>query len=268
MEDAKITNLTFDTSSEIFGVYDGHGGSEVAEFVTRHLCQELLNNASYRQGRIDIALQETYLRLDELQNTQDGIKELIRISKKLPEGSPVNPDELIVQAGCTAVTALIKGNQLYVANAGDSRCVLCRDGVAIDLSIDHKPDLPEEKNRIYRADGMVEDGRVMGNLNLSRSIGDLEYKTNLSIPQREQMISAFPDVRKETLGPRDEFIVLACDGVWDMLTSQQCVNFIRERIHAKPLQQIIEEILDRCLSPSVGANAGLGCDNMTAIIVQ
>jgi len=69
-----------------------------------------------------------------------------------------------------------------VANAGDSRCVLCRNGVAIELSIDHKPDLPEELNRIHRAGGSVEEGRVMGNLNLSRSIGDLEYKKNNSIP--------------------------------------------------------------------------------------
>mmetsp|Transcript_15870 Transcript_15870/g.15820 ORF Transcript_15870/g.15820 Transcript_15870/m.15820 type:complete len:115 (+) Transcript_15870:68-412(+) len=108
----------------------------------------------------------------------------------------------------------------------------------------------------------------MGNLNLSRCIGDLEYKQNQSIPQKDQIISAYPDIRRETLTPNDEFMVLACDGVWDMLTSQQCVSFIRERINTKPLQQIIEEMLDRCLAPSVGAHAGLGCDNMTAIIVQ
>ncbi|CAG9336276.1 unnamed protein product [Blepharisma stoltei] len=268
MEDAKITNINFDASSELFGVYDGHGGHEVAQFVTRHLSQELLQNANYRQGRIDLALQETYLRLDELQVTQDGMKELVRISKDLPDSTPVNANDMIIQAGCTAVTALIKGNELYVANAGDSRCVLCRNGQAVELSIDHKPDMPEEKNRIYRAGGNVEDGRVMGNLNLSRCIGDLEYKQNRSIPPKDQIISAYPDIRRETLTPNDEFMVLACDGVWDMLTSQQCVSFVRERINTKPLQQIIEEMLDRCLAPSVGANAGLGCDNMTAIIVQ
>jgi hypothetical protein len=83
-----------------------------------------------------------------------------------------------VQAGCTSVVALLVGEQLYVANAGDSRAVLCREGVAIGLSEDHKPMEERERTRIHRAGGFVTDqGRVNGNLNLSRSIGTATTQT-------------------------------------------------------------------------------------------
>lgn len=83
-------------------------------------------------------------------------------------------------SGCTAVVALLKDNELYVANAGDSRCVVCRDGKAMDMSFDHKPEDKEELERIRKAGGRVTmDGRVNGGLNLSRAIGDHAYKTVL-----------------------------------------------------------------------------------------
>lgn len=81
-------------------------------------------------------------------------------------------------SGCTAVVALLAGNELYVANAGDSRCVVCRNGAAMDMSFDHKPEDTEELERIQKAGGRVTmDGRVNGGLNLSRAIGDHAYKT-------------------------------------------------------------------------------------------
>lgn len=71
-------------------------------------------------------------------------------------------------AGCTAVTCLLRNKRLYVANAGDSRCVICRAGTAVALSEDHKPELDRERERIYAGNGYIENGRVNGNLNLSR----------------------------------------------------------------------------------------------------
>lgn len=80
-------------------------------------------------------------------------------------------------SGCTAVVALVSGRDLYVANAGDSRCVVCRNGKAIEMSFDHKPEDEEESDRIQKAGGKVTlDGRVNGGLNLSRAIGDHAYK--------------------------------------------------------------------------------------------
>ena len=86
-------------------------------------------------------------------------------------------------SGCTAVVALIRGTKLFVANAGDSRCIVCRDGKAIEMSADHKPEDQPEMARIEKAGGRVTpDGRVNGGLNLSRAIGDHAYKANKVLP--------------------------------------------------------------------------------------
>ena len=101
-----------------------------------------------------------------------------------------------IHAGCTAVVAVLLGRTLTVANAGDSRGVLCRaGGTAEPLSFDHKPQQPREMNRINNAGGFVNRfGRVNGNLNLSRSIGDLKYKQVPGIAPADQMITAQPDI--------------------------------------------------------------------------
>ncbi|XP_076755830.1 putative protein phosphatase CG10417 isoform X1 [Xylocopa sonorina] len=174
-------------------------------------------------------------------------------------------------SGCTAVVAVLKGNELYVANAGDSRCVLCRDGQAVELSLDHKPEDKPEMERIVKAGGKVTaDGRVNGGLNLSRALGDHAYKQNAELPPQEQMISALPDVRHITIEPeKDEFMVLACDGIWNFMSSQDVVQFIHSRLtqNYNKLSNICEELFDHCLAPDTGGD-GTGCDNMTAVIVR
>ncbi|GAB1865820.1 Protein phosphatase 1G [Camponotus japonicus] len=174
-------------------------------------------------------------------------------------------------SGCTAVVAILKGNELYVANAGDSRCVLCRDGQAVELSLDHKPEDAPEMERIVKAGGEVTgDGRVNGGLNLSRALGDHSYKQNMVLPAEEQMISALPDVRHITIEPeKDEFMVLACDGIWNFMTSQNVVQFVRTRLsqNYENISKICEELFDHCLAPDTLGD-GTGCDNMTAVIVK
>lgn len=134
-------------------------------------------------------------------------------------------------SGCTAVVALLHGKDLYVANAGDSRCVVCRNGKSLDMSIDHKPEDNLEYTRIKNAGGRVTmDGRVNGGLNLSRAIGDHAYKMKKDLPAQEQMISAQPDIKKITITDEDEFMILACDGIWNSLNSQQVIDFIKKRI--------------------------------------
>lgn len=118
-------------------------------------------------------------------------------------------------SGCTACVALVRGNLLLVANAGDSRCVVSRAGSAIDMSVDHKPEDDVERNRIEKAGGQVTaDGRVNGGLNLSRALGDHTYKENTELSLKEQMISPEPDVKKLELTEKDEFFIVACDGIW------------------------------------------------------
>ncbi|XP_037553418.1 protein phosphatase 1G [Nematolebias whitei] len=176
-------------------------------------------------------------------------------------------------SGTTAVVALIRGKQLIVANAGDSRCVVSERGKAVDMSYDHKPEDEVELVRIKNAGGKVTmDGRVNGGLNLSRAIGDHFYKRNKSLPPEEQMISAMPDVKVLTLNEEHDFMVIACDGIWNVLSSQEVVDFVSARIkpdkdgQVRPLTSIVEELLDHCLAPDTSGD-GTGCDNMTCVIV-
>ncbi|XP_075057090.1 protein phosphatase 1G [Mixophyes fleayi] len=177
-------------------------------------------------------------------------------------------------SGTTAVVALIRGKQLIVANAGDSRCVVSERGKAVDMSYDHKPEDELELARIKNAGGKVTmDGRVNGGLNLSRAVGDHFYKRNRNLPPEEQMISALPDIKVLTLNEEHEFMVIACDGIWNVMSSQEVVDFIQEKIKQEPsgepvsLSSIVEELLDQCLAPDTSGD-GTGCDNMTCIIVR
>jgi serine/threonine protein phosphatase PrpC len=94
----------------------------------------------------------------------------------------------------------------------------------------------------------------LGNLNLSRSLGDLEYKQNKKLSPEEQMITAFPDVTTETWTKDCEFIIIGCDGVWDCKTNQEAVDFVCERLRKNPnvkLSKIIEELFDEILAPDI-----------------
>jgi len=255
-----------------------------------------------------------------------------------------NPPHLLIQtlckqdpgkrlgfySGATAVVALIQNGNLIVANAGDSRCVLSENGIAVDLSEDHSPDLPREKERILKAGGFpfsffppppplpflsladsflfllllssgyISEGRVNGNLNLSRAIGvfptpysllppclslrslyqlffvspslqfnlgDLQFKENLNIPPEAQIISAQPEIKIKKLEKNHEFMVLACDGIWNRMGSQDVIDFVKLRLEQESLESICEQMLDYCLADNAFEQEGVGADNMTVIIV-
>ncbi|CAM9766362.1 unnamed protein product, partial [Hapterophycus canaliculatus] len=159
--------------------------------------------------------------------------------------------------------------QCYVAHAGDSRCVLCRAGRAVQLTRDHKPGMPSEYARIVAAGGHVSRaGRVNDNLNLSRAIGDMVYKRNHLRQAKDQIISAEPDVCRFLVTPGvDEFLILACDGVWEMMNTTQVVTFVRSGLRAgSPPRQVCESLLDACLSPDPKGTRYAGCDNMTVLL--
>jgi serine/threonine protein phosphatase PrpC len=106
--------------------------------------------------------------------------------------------ELAYQAGCTANVCLVTPTEIFVGNAGDARCVVSENNVAIDLSIDHKPDLPSERKRVIEAGHMVEEGRVDGVIAISRAIGDWEYK-NVSMDPIKMAVSGYPDVKRHPI---------------------------------------------------------------------
>lgn len=258
-----------------FAVMDGHGGKEVARFCERYLPVEISKGPSQDPHA---ALVSAFHRMDERLAEPDVFEELREHGGFLSgaQASDANPEFV----GCTAVVCLVQPDCIVVANAGDSRAVLARRRQAVPLSEDHKPNLPVERDRIRKAGGTIERQqlgtlvmyRVNGNLNLSRSIGDLEYKKNPNLQPCEQMICSTPDVVTFKREAADEFIIVACDGIWDVLSCQDAVDFVHERLHARlkaglPLSTIMEEMLDHCCSPDLALTNGIGGDNMTAMLV-
>ncbi|KAG8379676.1 hypothetical protein BUALT_Bualt07G0113800 [Buddleja alternifolia] len=286
LQHAAFSNL--DGSTSFFGVYDGHGGKEVAKFCAKFLHQQVLDHEAHLDGDLGTSVRKAFLRMDEMMCGKTGQKEAALSMGKLdksngnmeslPEidednGQPdewpsgeVHPNYKGPTSGSTACVAIIRNNQLVVANAGDSRCVMSQKGQAHDLSKDHKPDLYAEKKRILEAGGYVAYGRVNGSLNMSRAIGDLEMKQNKSLPAEKQIVTADPDIITVELSADDDFLIIACDGIWDCMSSQQAVDFVQEQLKTeKKLSVVCERALDRCLAPSSGLE---GCDNMTMIVVQ
>eukprot|EP00928_Gymnodinium_smaydae_P097492 TRINITY_DN8846_c0_g1_i1.p1 TRINITY_DN8846_c0_g1~~TRINITY_DN8846_c0_g1_i1.p1 ORF type:complete len:548 (+),score=162.57 TRINITY_DN8846_c0_g1_i1:82-1644(+) len=220
--------------------------------------------------------------LDECDEA-DSQEELVAISPAAFQAEPTPEAQ-----GCTAVVVMLvkngdaEGPRVLCANAGDSRAVLSRAGAVVALSEDHKPECPVEVARIEAAGGHVQmdapgGPRVMGDLNLSRAFGDLRYKTPIENPPERQVLTPFPEVRTIPLTDQDEFMVIGCDGIWECLSNQEAVDFVRPRLgkdgKAPNLSAVCAEICDRGLCPSMDANEnpsfdGHGCDNMTVTIVQ
>ncbi|XP_052277682.1 probable protein phosphatase 2C T23F11.1 isoform X1 [Dreissena polymorpha] len=261
MEDAHTQLLTLpgDKDAMFFGVFDGHGestrpkdgmytgGAKVAHYASMNLHKKIITQPAYAQNRISEALKGGFLQLDEDMIKDDTMKEEL--------------------AGTTAITVLVKNSRIYCANVGDSRAVASVRGRVDVLSNDHKPGNEGETRRIIAAGGWVEFNRVNGNLALSRALGDFIFKKNDKKKPEEQIVTAYPDVQERQLSSDFEFIVLACDGIWDVLTNQEVVDFVRARLAQRmEPETICEELMMRCLAPDCQMG-GLGCDNMTVCLV-
>ncbi|KAI5056701.1 hypothetical protein GOP47_0028519 [Adiantum capillus-veneris] len=300
MEDAHAAILDLDENTSFFGVYDGHGGKTVSRFCAKHLHAQVLRNEAYSKGDLGQSLQNTFLRMDDMMRGHRGWRELSMLNgdkltkinnfigglmsprssenKGFTGAKEADDEEWAFEqgthsdfpgptSGSTAVVALLQNDKIVVANAGDSRCVLARGGKALDLSTDHKPFLEAEKDRITQAGGFIYAGRINGTLNLARAIGDVEFKQNKYLSPDKQIVTAWPDIQIVERTEEDEFLILACDGIWDCMTSQMVVDFIHEHIHeSSSLSAVCEKILDKCLAPTT--TLGEGCDNMTIIVVQ
>ena len=295
-EDAHIAAVSQGDKKDIdvFGVFDGHGGKEISQFVSNHFVQELVDNKNISTD-MNLALKETFIKMDEIMTTPDGIEEIkkyARLSKEqdelqskdqpqdsqmamfsqlIPQKDP-EANDIYMRTGCTACVMSIDetNKKLYFANAGDSRVVLCKNGVAEAKSEDHKPEMESEKKRIYKADGWISDGRVKGNLNLTRGFGDLEYKQNKNLKPEDQMITANPDINVVDFTKDLDFVIIGCDGIWDCLTNQEACDFVSKRLKEKKdieISKIIEEMMDSIVATDLYNETGVGCDNMTCIVI-
>jgi len=154
---------------------------------------------------------------------------------------------------CTAVSAIVVDRMLVIANVGDSRAVLCDGGKAVQLSIDHKPNLFSEKERIESAGGMVVwagTWRVGGILAVSRAFGDRPLKKYVIATPHTMVI--------EELNESHEFIVLATDGVWDVMTNEEVVQMVRE-------EQDTERAASTLTSTAVTRGS---TDNISCVVVR
>jgi len=243
MEDAHATIVRLEEASKdeehppksFFAVYDGHGGYEVARFASRHVHKILEESEKFKSGDIGGALVDAYIATDDLMLTADGLKELKEIHETyaLNTDSPFGmADTSSVMIGCTAVSCVVDFDKRVVtcANSGDSRCIVSEAGKSQRLSEDHKPQLESESRRITAAGGRVMNGRVNGNLNLTRSLGDHQYKQDKALKPEEQIITCVPDIKSYDLKDETDFLLLACDGIWDVMPDQEAVNFILTRL--------------------------------------
>ncbi|KAF9924489.1 Protein phosphatase 2C 2 [Linnemannia zychae] len=250
MDDAHATLLRMKNANgtAFFAVYDGHGGNSVANYCGKHLHNFILADTAFEKGDFKTAIKNGILETDV----------------HLHQDSECDSES----SGCTAITATISNsNKLYVGNVGDSRAVLCSNGKAIALSTDHKPTNIDESTRIMFAGGYVESGRVNGLLATSRALGDFRFKTMDTTDPGDQIVTANPDIMEHVITEDDEFLVLACDGIWECMSSNQVIDFVRLRIAQKiSLDSICEMTLDHCLAPPDHLTS-IGCDNMTMIIV-
>jgi len=219
-------------SMGLFGVYDGHGraGEHVSEFVLQNLPQCLLQDTDKLDNDPGQALSDAYVKVDEdLAKAVDA-----------------------AVSGTTAVTCLIKDKHLWIANSGDSRAIIVRripgstSLKAIDLTIDHKPDSPAEMKRILQMGGVVtpagtngSPSRVWHNLRglaMARSIGDHAAAT--------VGVIAEPEITEYDIVDDDYTIVIASDGVWELLTSQTVADIICN-IKSGDVQEMAETITDQ-----------------------
>lgn len=209
MEDASVVIDGYggDNSTGYFGIYDGHGGRNVAEFLRLHLHVNVEKELLKKGDRsVEECLKSAFL-ITDLECAATGEQ----------------------ASGSTAVVAIIRRQgpkrYVYTANCGDARAVLCHSGLAVRLSLDHKATDQVEKSRIEAQGGFILRKRVMGVLAVARSFGDFVLK---------KFVTAEPYTSTTKLDGMSQFIVLACDGVWDVMEDQDAVDMVQRHLYGEP----------------------------------
>ncbi|KAG6623560.1 protein phosphatase 2C 11 [Phytophthora cinnamomi] len=292
MEDAHtvIQDLCIESLSRLgmhpqsyFAVYDGHGGEEASAFLGDVLHHNII--------------EEFYMKKTELKTLLSTSQEELQsmITKRLTDAFERTDEEFLneserPQAGSTATTVFVAGKYMFVSNVGDSRTVLSRGGKAERLSNDHKPSRPDEAQRIRDTGGFVIHGRIMGELAVSRAFGDVPFKTfDLPEPPSEDADSDKPrsdyDSQELPVNPNDilkgplviptpeititeltddcEFVMLASDGLYDVLKDQEAVDFMRQKIvQLNDVQRAVEAIVEYAIFHQRST------DNVTCVVVM
>uniref|UniRef100_A0A8C7BAS9 protein-serine/threonine phosphatase n=1 Tax=Neovison vison TaxID=452646 RepID=A0A8C7BAS9_NEOVI len=238
-----------------FAVYDGHAGSRVANYCSTHLLEHITNNEDFRAAaKSGSALEPS------VENVKNGIRTgFLKIDEYMRNFSDLRNG--MDRSGSTAVGVLISPKHIYFINCGDSRAVLYRNGQVCFSTQDHKPCNPREKERIQNAGGSVMIQRVNGSLAVSRALGDYDYKCVDGKGPTEQLVSPEPEVYEILRAEEDEFIILACDGIWDVMSNEELCEFVKSRLEVSDdLENVCNWVVDTCLHKG-------SRDNMSIVLV-
>ncbi|GAB4832750.1 hypothetical protein Ancab_006767 [Ancistrocladus abbreviatus] len=234
-------SLFGDEAVSFYGVFDGHGGKAAANFVRDHLPRVIVEDADF-----------------PLELERVVTRSFVKTDAAFAKSCTLEPS---LSSGTTALTAIIFGRSLLVANAGDCRAVLSRSGVALEMSKDHRPCCASEKIRIEFLGGYIEDGYLNGQLGVTRALGDWHLEGLKENGKKGGPLSAEPELKLVTLTKEDEFLIIGSDGIWEVFTSQNAVCFARRRLREHNdvklcCKEIVEEAMKR------GA-----ADNVTVVVV-
>jgi len=231
-EDQDISILNLDNSNKnlnkinFFGVFDGHGGSSVSKYLKENLSQFFVNKFD----------KPIYTDKKVAQKYFSKVCHLIQTKME------TNNYKQVQHCGSTACIGIhyrdtYDRDRLWIINTGDSRSVMCGGGnKAEQLSVDHKPNHPDEKKRIEKMGGEIEfdgsDWRIK-DLSLSRAFGDLVCKP---------YVTHLPEIYRYKISPDDKFIIFACDGVWDVLSNQEAVDYVLKTMTINPKADYAKEL--------------------------
>jgi serine/threonine protein phosphatase PrpC len=237
-EDPTLNNIN------LYAVFDGHGG----KFVSKYLYDNLIK--FFTNVKVKYPLNKKYI---------TTVYNYFRDKLKTKYFNKANH----VGSTCLVVVEYMQENTRYlnICNTGDSRCVIARDNIGIPLTKDHKPDWPEERARIEQMGGTIVwdnyDYRI-GDLSVSRAFGDIDA---------EPYVINIPDIFKYKITKNDSFIIVACDGLWDVMTNQEVVNFILDKCYDKKTKKRENKQINISKLLANEAIKKESSDNITVIVV-
>ncbi|KAL7540783.1 hypothetical protein ACHAXR_010383 [Thalassiosira sp. AJA248-18] len=250
-----LTELAFTTFAAVF---DGHGGDECSNYLVdalpRHIRNQMLTDREALRQSIENGRGPRGLHTDSGEDaTSEIMRRILKTSYLRADKEFISP-KTAPQSGSTGATVVLFGRRLFAANVGDSRVVLARkNGACLELTSDHKPSRPDEAARVRAAGGFILHKRVMGELAITRAFGDKSFKMGIKAMLEEDadelggaggvsddatkdltapLVSAEPEIASIVLSHDDEFLLLACDGLFDVFKSQDAITFARQELIA------------------------------------
>ena len=219
-----------------FGVFDGHAGPKASQYCSKQLLDCVMDGIS------DVS------EVDIVERVKEGIsKGFLVLDERLRELPEVVDGK--DRSGTTAIVVMVSPTKIIWANCGDSRGLLCRSGNVHFATTDHKPFHVNEKSRIEKAGGTVMMQRVNGSLAVSRALGDFDYKRSSELPPIAQLVSPEPEITvHDREFDHDEFLLLACDGIFDVMSNEEVAAFVHRHLKTSDNLEIISsKLIDTCL---------------------